>query len=271
MQLDTTTKVVTLVSVIVGVMISVAGYLTGIKLQALDERLKSLDELNKGMDLASKDYNLSPRLVTEFYLPLARSFAEEYTQRTDSPSQPKTILLPTNALMNEFGLTIPKWRSRRGLMTGHACQAEGLKTRQVITLIVKNIGHADATEVSIKALQKSSPHAQPATGWQEMGTDHAPVPYYALSELTNGWRSITFRVTDLRGQSSPEASRNEAQIVLASVSGATTLFGTVLVPLEISWTNKITHRREVRRIMESEIPKLRYSLLGAEIGTACTQ
>ena len=271
MQLDTTTKVVTLVSVIVGVMISVAGYFTGLKLQALDERLKSLDELNKGMDLASKDYNLSPRLVTEFYLPLARSFAEEYTHRTDSPSQPTTILLPTNALMSEFGLNIPKWKSRRGLMTGHACQAEGLKTRQVITLMVKNIGHADATEVSVKALQKSSPHPQAARGWQELGANHAPIPYYDLSGLTTGWKPVSFRVIDLRGQSSPEISRNQAQVVLASVSGATTLFGTVLVPIEISWTNKITNRREVQRIMETEIPKLRFSLLGAEIGTACTE
>ena len=271
MQLDTTTKVVTLVSVIVGVMISLAGYFTGLKLQALDERLKSLDERDKNMDLASKDYNLSPRLVTEFYLPLARSFAEEYTHRTDTPSQPTTILLPITALVNEFSLTIPKWKSRRGLMTGQACQAQGLKTRQVITLMIKNIGHADATQVTIKALLKPSPHPQPTTGWQQLGANHAPLPYYDLSESTSGWKLISFKVPDLRGQSSPEKSRNQAQVVLASVSGATTWFGTVLVPIEISWTNKITHRPEVQRIMETEIPKLRFSLLGAEIGTACSE
>ncbi|MEP7141355.1 MAG: hypothetical protein ABI707_00735 [Ferruginibacter sp.] len=267
MKLDTTTKIVTLVSVIVGIMISTAGYFGNMKLQSLESRLKSLDEINKGMDVSSKAYDLSPRLVAEFQLPLARSFAEEYSNRASNTRNNISILIPTSALMNEFGSNIPNWKSRKGLMTGNACK-EGLKARQVITLIVKNIGHADAIDIKIKAIQKASPYSEPAKGWQEM-LDNNPVPYYDLQSLKGGWTTIVFPVTDLRGQSSPEIDRNEAQIVLASVSGATTLFGTVLVPVEISWTNKITNKLETRRILESEIPKLRSALLGAEIGTAC--
>jgi hypothetical protein len=269
MQLDNTTKIVTLVSVIVGIMISVAGYFASQKIQSLEGKLKSMDVMEKDMDLSSKAYDLAPRLITEFKAMLARSFAEEYSNRASGTGNNTSILIPSSELMHEFELNMPNWKSRKGLMTGNACKTEGLKARQVITLVIKNIGHADATDIKIKAMQKASPYSEPAQGWQEMSAGNTAVPYYDLRFLTAGWKPIVFSVTELRGQSSPEKDRNDAQVVLASVSGATTLFGTVLVPVEISWTDKITKKQETRQILESEIPKLRYDLLGAEIGTAC--
>ena len=255
MKLDTTAKIVTLISVIVGIMISVAGYFTSIKLQSLDAGLRTLDQ-------NSKTYDLSPRLFAEFRLPLARSFAEDYSNKAAG------ILIPTSEQMNEFKVNIPNWKSRKGLMTGDACAAEGLKARQVIMLILKNIGHADAIDVKIKALKKKSPYDEPSKGWQEM-LNNKTVPYYDINAACSGWETIEIRVSDLLGQSSPEANRNDAEVVLASVSGTTTFYGTVLVPIEVSWTNKITNNYEVHKILESEAANIRSSLLGAEIGTAC--
>jgi len=268
MQLDTTTKIVGLISTIVGVMISVAGYYTNLKLQSLETRLKTLDEVDKGMDISKKEYDLSPRLTTEFLIPLARSFAAEYNDELKRTGTNSRIAIPMSALSEELQVTMPNWANRKGLMTGNACESEGLKARQIITLVIKNIGQTDASDITIKALYKSSPHKSPAQSWQEMSNNKA-IPYYDLRSSNDGWKSITFPVSDLRGQSSPESSRNEAQIVLASVSGAATLFGTIIVPIEISWKNRITNKQESQSIFKSELSHLRFSLLGAEIGTAC--
>jgi len=270
-MLDTTAKIASVVSVVVGLAISVGGYFANAKLQAANLKLQSLQEsigkltvADKEMDVAKKAYDLSARLTTDFAVPLARSFAIQYGQK-DRTSQ--HVSFPTSPLLQEFTTVLGGWESRRGLMTGKACEQEGLKARQVVTLMVRNIGHADARRVSIKARQKSSPLPDPTARWQEMSAASKPLGYYDLLSATTGWSTIEVPMPDLRGRSSPETERVQEQVVLASVSGTTALFGTVLVPMEISWTDDITRTTQSLKVLDTHAAMLRAELMGAEIGS----
>jgi hypothetical protein len=72
MKFDETTKVVSIISVVVGLMISVAGYFGNLKLQSLQESVGKLNISDKEMDVSKKAYDLSARLMTDFQLPPAR-------------------------------------------------------------------------------------------------------------------------------------------------------------------------------------------------------
>jgi hypothetical protein len=266
MKLEDTSKIVSIISVIFGILASTAAFLKNSEAQALESQLKELDSINKRIDISKKAYDTSSRLTAKFELPLARSFAEQYMDKANTSESVKFSIL-TIELSKELQKTIPQWKSRKGLMTGKPCEQEGLNARQVITILIKNIGFADASEVSVTAISKASPYADPTKGWQQASAEKTPIAYYDLHAVKNGWTTITFPVEDLHGQSSPEEDRNEIQVVLASVSGTTTLFGTVLVPLEISWTDKMTNTRHRQPILDSQIAKVRSALLGAEIGS----
>jgi hypothetical protein len=267
-KLDETAKVVSMVSVAVGMMIAVAGYFTNQKLRSLDEGVRELEETAKQMEVSKATYDLSARLTTEFSLPLARSFAEQYIDTTGVEHRNPSVLIPTSDLMREFELTIPDWKGRRGLMVGNACDQEGLKARQIVTLLIKNIGHADAVEVRIAAKQKASPYNRdPRRGWQEVSDNRKVLGYHDLLSASSGWTTVNLDIEELRGQSAPPEDRNQIQVVLASVSGTTMLFGTVLVPITISWTDRITKERQTQQVHRSHTSALRHSLLGAEIGS----
>lgn len=152
-------------------------------------------------------------------------------------------------------------------MTGKACQQEGLKARQVVTLVIGNIGNADALDIRIKAMEKASPFGDPAKRWQEPSETGGVLGYYDLLSASKGWTSTELRIGDLRGLGSPEEARVREKVVLASVSGASDLFGTILVPIEISWYDNVTKTRQSLPIMQSLAPALRADLLGAEIGS----
>ena len=268
MTLDNTTKVVSIVSVVVGLMLSVAGYFANAQLQSLQASITKLSVADKDMDVAKKSYDISARLTAEFSLHLARSFAIQYSQFNSKKDQGgERILFPTTDLANEFTKVLAGWQSRQGLMTGKACELEGLKARQVVTLVVKNIGNADASEIRIRAMWKASPVDDPAKRWQEKSPQGGDVlGYYDLLSATTGWKSDEFPIGDLRGLSSPENVRIPEKVVLASVSGASDLYGTVLVPVEISWYDDITKKRQTLPILQSLAPALRADLMGAEIG-----
>jgi hypothetical protein len=272
MKLDETAKIASVVSVVVGLMISVAGYFTNLKLQSLQESVGKLNVTDKILDVSSKTDLLSAKLNFEFSLPLARSFAIQYSQSLSSKDQvSQDISFLTTELSEEFTKVYTAWEQRKGLMTGQACGREGLMARQVVTLIVQNIGHTDAVEISIKAMVKASPHSNPTTGWQELSANGSALAYCDLrsASATNGWEIRDLKISDLPGRSSPEKDGGREQVVLASVSGSKALFGTVLVPTEISWTDNIT---KVRKTKTMEVGKLRAALMGAEIGslgTAC--
>ena len=263
MKLDKANQVVTIISVVFGIVVSIFGFFANSRANALEEKLKYLDASEKNIDINKKEYDASPNIMAKFELPLARAFAEEYL--TDS--QNIKFIFPTTELSSELQQSIPNWQQRRGLMTGEPCKEQGLKARQVVTLLLKNIGYADAVDISITAKSKASPVGNPQTGWHEYSNNKTELAYCDLNTTTKDWKTITFPVDHLYGQSAPEKDRNEIQVVLASVSGRTTLYGTVLVPIEISWTDKMNNKRKTEQIMNSQITKIRTALKGAEIGS----
>ena len=268
MKLDETTKVVSIISVVVGLIISVAGYFANLKLQSLQESVSKLNITDKEMDVSKKEYDLSARLMIDFSLPLARSFALQYSpgQSNKEPAG-RHVSMATSEIAEEFAKVLGGWEKRRGLMTGQACHEEGLKARQVVTILVRNIGHADATDITIKAMQKKSPSNDPTKPWQELSNKDTALAYYDLLSAKDGWSSISIPVRSLRGMSSPAEHRIPEQIVLASVSGTRSLFGTVLVPIEISWSDNISKKRQIIPIISAHAAALRADLLGAEIGS----
>ena len=201
--------------------------------------------------------------MVDFSIPLARSFA---LQVAGEDRAGRKILMPTDALGREFSMTVKGWEGRRGLMTGQGCEAEGLKARQVVTILVTNIGSTDATDVRLKARQKQSPSSDPRIAWQEHARGQ-PVGYDNLLAVRDGWREVDLPLDTLRGMSSPEATRTPLQLVLASVSGTTSLYGTVLVPIEISWTDGVSRQRQTLPIYAAHTSEIRANLLGAEIGS----
>jgi len=262
MKLDRVNQVVTIISVVFGIVVSIFGLLANSKANSLEKKIKDLEASEKSLDITKKAYEASPNILARFELPLARSFAEEYL----SDTQNVKFIIPTAELSSELHRSIPNWKERRGLMTGKPCEQQGLKARQIITLLLKNIGYADAVDISITAKHKASPRASPLTGWQD-SVNNAALAYCDLHTAAKDWNTITFSIDNLYGQIAPEKDRNEIQVVLASVSGSTTFYGTVLVPIEISWTDKMTNKRQTQQIMNSQITKVRSALVGAEIGS----
>lgn len=268
MKLDETAKVASIISVVVGLVLSVAGYFANSKLQSLQASVSKLNVTDKEMDISKKAYDLSARLMIDFSLPLARSFALQYSPgASNKEATGRHMSMATSDIAEEFAKVLGGWEKRKGLMTGQACQEEGLKARQVVTLLVRNIGHADAVDISIKALQKKPPNADPTKPWQELSDKGTALAYYDLLTAKEGWSPVNIPVGSLLGMSSPVEHRIPEQIVLASVSGTRSLFGTVLVPIEISWTDNISKSRQTAPIMSAHVAALRADLLGAEIGS----
>lgn len=283
MKIDDSTKIISMISVIMGMMISAAGYFADQKIQAAEQKLQSaglrlqsleasINELKiteKTMDISKKEYDLSARLMVDFSLPLARSFALQYFSGASLTDKlHKNISIPKE-LASEFTEVLPGWKKRKGLMTGSACRSEGLKTRQVVTLRVRNIGHTDAINIILHAKQKKSPHKSPKKSWQELSNEK-PLSYSDLLLSTNEWERIIIPIKTLHGQGTfgnENIDMMEEQIVLASVSGTTSLFGTIIVPLEVSWTDNISKKTHTLPILSSNASRLRQDLIGAEIGS----
>jgi hypothetical protein len=266
MKLDDTAKIVTIVSGVVAAMISAAGFFANAKLQSLQNSINELKVADQAMDTSKKAYDLSARLAVEFSLPMARSFAVQYAESTSGDHKTRRMLMPPGDLSQEFSQVLVGWGDRRGLMTGKPCEQEGLAARQVVTLVVKNIGGADAENIVLKVKQKRSPYPNPATAWRETAAGGA---WGGRDNLTaaNGWTDVSIPIGSVRGLGSPVEDRTPVQVVLASVSGRTALFGTVLVPTEISWDDNVSKKRQSAPIMSARAAELQADLLGAEIGS----
>jgi hypothetical protein len=273
-KLDDSAKIVSMISIIVGLMISGSSYFASRQLQKVqaavadvDAKAKSLQMASQEMDNAKKEYDLSARLSAQIVLPLARSFALQYADFTKGAGpHGQEISFLTTPLADEFKKVMPGWAERRGLMTGESCKEEGLKTRQIVTLTVANIGHADATDVKVVVMEKPSPLADSTRVWHEAAAG-APVAYQDLPGAAGGWTRRALSLRELRGASSPEKDRNSVVVVLASVSSGTSFFGTVQVPMQVTWTDRITKKAQSLDIMPSQASTLRSALIGAEIGT----
>lgn len=263
MKLDDTAKIVAIFSAVVTAVIGIAGYVGNQRLQALQSELSTLTGTEKSMGIEKMRYDTSSRLMADFSIPLARSFALQFGSEGQGG---RKVFMP-EALSGEFSASLQGWESRKGLMTGNACAAEGLKARQIVTLVLTNIGNADATDIVLTVRQKSSPHPDPRTGWQER-SGQQPIGYDSLLAASAAWRKTDIPLDALRGTGSPEAARRPLQVVLASVSGTTSLFGSILVPVTVSWTDSVSKERQSLPVYAAQTSAIRASLLGAEIGTA---
>jgi hypothetical protein len=271
MQLDSTAKVVSIVSVVVGVFVSLAGWYTGNRIQSaqadLGKLIKEEKQVNvdKGhMELQKSMYDESARLSAEFSVPLARSFAVQYRRYLDAKDQsPERYVVPAG-LSGEITAMWPTWEKRVGLMTGQACEPEGLLARQIIVLVLKNLGRVDAVDVVLTAMEKRSPAGEPSRAWHERGPAGA-LSYDALLSA-QGWARRELPLPDLHGTGAPAAERRPYKVVLASVSGRTTLYGTVFVPVEIAWSDRVTKQRQKQALIEPHAAALNADLSGAEIG-----
>lgn len=263
MKLDNTAKVVAIFSTVVTALIAIAGFVGNQRLQKLQLDVNTLTKSDKAMDVDKKRYDYAARLTVDFSLPLARSFA---LQAADQQAVGRRIAIP-KPLDSELMDLMRNWRQRKNLMTGKACQSEGLSARQIVTLVVGNIGSTDATDITLTLRRKRAPGPGSGDPWSERDGTGAAVGYDELAGPSARWETVEQPFGTLAGLGSPEANRVPLQIALASVSGTRSLFGTVLVPLKISWTDSVSNRRQSLPIYSEHAAELRASLLGAEIGS----
>lgn len=271
MQLDSTAKVVSIVSVVVGVFVSLAGWYTGQKIQTAQADLGQLIKEEKQvsvdrghMELQKTVYDEAARLSAEFSVPLARSFAVQYRRYLDDKDMaPERYVLPSG-LSDEIAIMWPTWEQRIGLMTGKACEPEGLLARQIVVLVLKNLGRTDAVDVTLVALEKRSPAGEPSKAWHEKG--QAGLLSYDALASASGWTRREISLPDLHGTAAQAPDRKPFKVVLASVSGRTTLYGTVLVPVEVAWSDRVTKQRQKLALLEPNAAMLNADLAGAEIG-----
>ena len=265
MKIDEATKIIAGISAAVGIIISVAGFFANTKIQVIQQAIQELNIKDKQVDISKRNYDLSARLSIDYSAPLARSFALQFSTNEENRTKYNTyIMFPISQISDELGDLIVQWRQRKGLMTGKACEREGLKARQVVLIKIKNIGNATAENVIMKVNQGSPQSAIKGTPWNIKSTDGIVVPYADLAGRIDEWKDINIPIGRLFGLDSQEKERLTHQIVLASVSGSTDLYGTVLFPLELSWTDSITNENKLVRL---DVSYLRNDLLGAEIGS----
>jgi hypothetical protein len=273
MKIDDTTKIVSTISVIVGLMITLTGYLANKKLQQVQTELTSLNQKEKAMDVQKKEYDMSARISADFDLPLARSFAARLVQ-SESTETASTLrpLFPDENLGRELHELARQWNGGNRLMTGEACTS-GLTVRQIVLLTLRNVGSADATDVVLVAAVKNGSPESSSRAWRETVSGKT-LAYYELPGASPGWREERFKLEPLGGASSLEAARKPQQLVMASVSGPSSFYGTAIIPKEITWTDAITGEKHAEPVLGANVMRLKSDLVGAEIGkptSACRQ
>lgn len=272
MELDKSAKVASIASVAVGVLVSLTTWYTNLRIQGSQDALTELIQkekevsVKKGeMELRKTEIAESSRVVAGFSVPMARSFALQYKAWVDDKPNAKLHYVVPEALSPEVMTMWPSWANRSGLMTGKPCEAEGLLARQVVLLDLQNEGRGDAVDVTLKARLKKSPLGSPSGGWREAGSRGA-LAYSELGNANAGWESVELRLPDLPGSTATDATRRGYRVVLASVSGRTALYGTVIVPISITWNDRMTQKRQQEAVLENNSAMLNAELTGAEIG-----
>ena len=276
MELDKSAKVASIASVLVGVLVSLTTWYTNLRIQGSQEALSGLIQKEKEvsvrkseMELRKTELGESARLRTGFGVPMARSFALQFKTWLDDKHTAKLHFVLPGELSDEIMAMWPNWANRQGLMTGQPCEAEGLLARQVVLLELQNDGRGDAVDVRLSARVKRSPVGAPSRGWGETGA-RGPVAYSDLGAGGAGWEPVELRLPDLPGSSAADAARPGYRVVLASVSGRTVLYGTVIVPLSVSWQDSMAQQRRSVAVLEPNAAVLNAELTGAEIGRMST-
>ncbi len=272
MELDKSAKVASIASVLVGALVSLTAWYTNIRIQGSQDNLASLIQKEKEVSVKKSEMELrkteiieSSRVVAGFSVPMARSFALQYEAWLFGKPKGKFQYVVPDRLSPEIMAMWPSWADRKGLMTGKPCEAEGLLARQVVLLDLQNEGRGDAIDVRLEARLKRSPSVSPSTGWREGGA-RGPLAYSELGTINSGWEAVELRLPDLAGSAATDATRMGYRVVLASVSGRTVLYGTVIVPVSVSWQDRMTQQRHKEPVLEPNAAILNAELTGAEIG-----
>lgn len=154
-------------------------------------------------------------------------------------------------------------------MTGDACTQEGLRARQIVTLDVRNVGLTDSEEAPIDLWFKVGPSGE--AQWQELG-DKKAVAYtdlLAVATPAHGWRKTQFKVPPLLGTRSMAgqkgSGKDSAKLILASTATGVYFYGSVFLPVEISWTDRITQQSRREPIMSALGSTIVASLGGASL------
>ena len=273
MQLDAAAKIASIASVVVGLVISIGGWYANRQIQASQEKMGVLLEEQKRTEIdkaklenrKSQDAETA-RLTAELSAPLARTFAVQYKNFLDAKEDQRERYVLPPSIANEIKTMWPLWNDRIGLMTGDACASAGLLARQVVVLLIKNVGRVDAVDLTLTVLEKASPTSNPGNAWSHRPAGAAaPLAYDELATASD-WAQRKISLPAVYGTQTPEADRKALKVVLASVSGRTTLYGTALVPVEISWSDKVTGTTQHQKLLEVQGPMLNAELAGAEIG-----
>lgn len=272
MELDPSAKVASIASLLVGVLVSLTSWYTNLRIQGSQDELAELIAKEKALSVKGSERELrrteaieSSRVVAGFSVPMARSFALQYRLWLDEKPNSKLQYVVPEALSPELMALWPAWAERRGLMTGRPCEAEGLLARQVVLLELQNEGRGDAVDVVLEARLKRPPAGPSPAAWRETGA-RGPVAYSELGQASAGWEAVALRLPDLPGSTAADATRKGYRVVLASVSGRTALYGTVLVPVRLSWKDRMTQEARSEAVLERHAAVLNAELTGAEIG-----
>lgn len=272
MELDKSAKVASIASVAVGALVSLTTWYTNLRIQDSQEHLAKLihDEkqlsVRKGqMEVNRTEAAESSRIIVSLSVPLARSFALQYQVWIDSNERGKLRFVLPEALSPEIMAMWPSWASRNGLMSGDPCEVQGLLNRLVVLLDLQNEGKGDAVDIVLHARLKKSPAGSPETGWREAGAQGA-LAYSELHRASAGWESVDLPLPALPGSTATDAARRGHRVVLASVSGRTELYGTVIVPITLTWTDRITGEKRREEVLENNSAMLNAELTGAEVG-----
>ncbi len=272
MELDKSAKVASIASVLVGVLVSLTTWYTNLRIQnsqdaisALIQREKEVSVKKGEMELHKAEVVDSARVVPGFSVPMARSFALQYKAWLEDKTNARFHYVVPEHLSSEIMAMWPAWAERKGLMTGRPCEAEGLLARQVVLLDLQNEGRGDAVDVKLRVKLKRPPSGSPGTGWREPG-GQGPLAYSELGGASAGWDTVELSLPDLPGSAAGTAAGRRYRVVLASVSGRTSLYGTVLVPVSVSWQDRMTDKRLSEPVLERNAFLLNAELTGAEIG-----
>lgn len=272
MELDQSAKVATIASLAVGMLVSLTTWFTNLRIQRSQDELAALLQKEKQVNLQRGEMELrktemaeGSRLIAGFSLPMARSFALQYKAWMDDKRGAHMHFVVPEALSAEMATMWPSWANRNGLMTGRPCEPEGLLARQIVLLDLQNEGRGDAVEVSLTVQVKRSPQPSPSSAWHVAGAQGS-VAYSELGRMREGWESVEMPLPDLPGQTATDATRRGYRVVLASVSGRSALYGTVMVPVSLHWRDRMTGQLRQDPVLEHNASLLNAELTGAEIG-----
>lgn len=240
MTISEATQIIAGTSTVVAMLLSVATFYGNRQIQGLQAKLQSIETDTKKLELQKMEYSSSSRIIIDYAAPLARSFAVQLEKDRSTTPQLSETMFVAEELPKSL---IHDWATRNGLMTGDACGQEGLKARQVVGIRLRNIGNTAALDVRVAAKLGLPKNPDKDGLWKVQLADGSSVPYADLSrEGMDGWADHQFSIGALQGMDTAAVDRKVTQLVLARVSGATDLYGSVAVPPKVIWTDAVTKK-----------------------------